>query len=87
MSEDPQDTQPATQSTQEYSQTNGARPNEDHLWGYLHPCSSVLHRIDFWKLNPSYTVGRHPTQNQVVMPGLKISAFLDFLRLAFNDLR
>ena len=61
-----------TQSTQQASQQ--VNPGlDDHLWGYLQPCSSTLTRIDFWKIHPRYTIGRNIESNQVVLPGFKIS--------------
>ncbi|KAF8893426.1 kinase-like domain-containing protein [Infundibulicybe gibba] len=74
--EDSQDsdvqTQTQTQSTQQASQV----PNpevDSHLWGYLQPCNTALTRIDFWKINPRYTIGRNRDSNQVVLPGFKVS--------------
>ncbi|TFK74274.1 Pkinase-domain-containing protein [Pluteus cervinus] len=68
-----QATQQQTQSTQHASQPNGAV--DAHLFGYLQPCSatSKLLRIDFWKMNPKYKVGRNTEQNNVVFPGFKVS--------------
>jgi ser/thr/tyr protein kinase RAD53 len=65
----------ATQSTQQASQ----QPEmEGHLWGYLQPCSTKLTRIDFWKVRPSYKIGRmdDDTVNDLVLPGMKISKLL-----------
>jgi hypothetical protein len=67
----------ATQSTQQASQ----QPEmEGHLWGYLQPCSTKLTRIDFWKVRPSYKIGRMDDRerpvNDIVMPGMKISKLL-----------
>jgi hypothetical protein len=69
------ETQEETQeSTQDASQTNVERPDGAHLWGWLQPCNNkALRRIDFWKLNSTYRIGRNPNLNQVVFPGLKIS--------------
>jgi len=60
------------QQTQEASQQLGGGL-EGHLWGFLQPCSSTLTRIDFWKIKPVVTIGRHPEQNDVVLPGFKVS--------------
>lgn len=63
-------TQQATQSTQPYSQPDPAL--DDHLWGFLLPCSPTLNRIDFWRIKPNCTIGRAP-ENQVTLPGMRIS--------------
>ncbi|KAF8200853.1 CAMK/RAD53 protein kinase [Pholiota molesta] len=65
--------QTQTQSTQQGSQ----QPDpvvDSHLWGYLQPCSAALTRIDFWRVHPSYTIGRNTENNQVVLPGFKVSS-------------
>jgi serine/threonine/tyrosine protein kinase RAD53 len=67
-----EDSQEQTQSTQQASQPLNTALDE-HLWGYLQPCSSALTRIDFWKIHPRYTIGRNIQENQVVLPGFKIS--------------
>ncbi|KAM6502304.1 CAMK/RAD53 protein kinase [Amanita muscaria] len=64
--------QQQTQSTQQASQQTNLSV-DSHLWGYLQPCSPTLTRIDFWKINPRYTIGRNTQTNQVVLPGFKIS--------------
>lgn len=69
------DSQEQTQSTQQASQPLNTALDE-HLWGYLQPCSSALTRIDFWKIRPRYTIGRNIQENQVVLPGFKISESL-----------
>lgn len=66
------DSQEQTQPTQQASQPLNTALDE-HLWGYLQPCSSALTRIDFWKIRPRYTIGRNIQENQVVLPGFKIS--------------
>ena len=66
-----EETQP-TQSTQQASQPPDPAV-DTHLWGYLQPCSVALTRIDFWRIHPKYTIGRNIDQNQVVLPGPKIS--------------
>ncbi|KAF5385763.1 hypothetical protein D9615_002536 [Tricholomella constricta] len=67
-----EETQQQTQSTQQASQQSNPAV-DSHLWGYLQPCSAALTRIDFWKINPRYTIGRNTEQNQVVLPGFKVS--------------
>ena len=69
------DSQEQTQSTQQASQPVNT-DLDGHLWGYLQPCSSALTRIDFWKIHPRYTIGRNIQENQVVLPGYKISESL-----------
>lgn len=70
-----EDSQEQTQSTQQASQPVNT-DLDGHLWGYLQPCSSALTRIDFWKIHPRYTIGRNIQENQVVLPGFKISESL-----------
>jgi serine/threonine/tyrosine protein kinase RAD53 len=62
---------PQTQSTQQASQHQ--EDLESHLWGALMPCNTQITRVDLWKIQASYSVGRNPTGNQVVFPGPKIS--------------
>lgn len=64
---------PQTQSTQQASQHQ--EDLEKHLWGALIPCNSQIARVDLWKIQPMYCVGRNPSGNQIVFPGPKISAF------------
>lgn len=66
-----EETQP-TQSTQQASQPPDPAV-DSHIWGFLQPCSVALTRIDFWRIHPRYTIGRNIDQNQVVLPGPKIS--------------
>ncbi len=61
-----------TQSTQQASQPPDPAV-DSHIWGYLQPCSVALTRIDFWRIHPRYTIGRNVDQNQVVLPGPKVS--------------
>lgn len=75
-----EETEQQTQSTQQASQPSTIGLDA-HLWGYLQPCSASLTRIDFWKINPRYTLGRNTEQNQVVLPGLKISKYNHHLYL------
>jgi serine/threonine/tyrosine protein kinase RAD53 len=64
-----------TQSTQQASQAP-EDPVDEHLWGYLQPCSAALTRIDFWRIHPKYAIGRNTETNQVVLPGFKVSKYL-----------
>ncbi|KAG6900544.1 hypothetical protein C0993_009121 [Termitomyces sp. T159_Od127] len=70
--EEVQETQQQTQSTQQASQQADHDMN-GHLWGYLQPCNSNLTRIDFWKVNPRYKLGRNAETNDCVLPGAKIN--------------
>src|ERR1700722_7600837 len=63
-----------TQSTQTASQPINNTVLDGHLWGFLQPCSASLTRIDFWRLSPTYSVGRNEG-NDVVLPGFKISSY------------
>jgi len=71
-----QDTQqsqdPQTQSTQE-DNSQQQDDLERHLWGALIPCNSHIARVDLWKIQTTYCVGRNPQGNQIVFPGPKIS--------------
>lgn len=74
----PQQFQPLEPTQEDTQQVNEspAIPEEDeekHLWGYLYPCNDVLQRIDFWRTNHVYQVGRNKSLNQVVLPGPKVS--------------
>ncbi|KAF5320932.1 hypothetical protein D9619_001805 [Psilocybe cf. subviscida] len=62
-----------TQSTQQASQPPESDTVDEHLWGYLQPCSAALTRIDFWRIHPKYSIGRNTETNQVVLPGFKVS--------------
>ncbi|KIJ68026.1 hypothetical protein HYDPIDRAFT_165764 [Hydnomerulius pinastri MD-312] len=64
-------TQQATQSTQHSSQANG--DVNAHLWGFLQPCGPQLKRIDFFRCSPVVNIGRHATENDIVLPGGKVS--------------
>jgi hypothetical protein len=69
---DESQTQQTTQSTQVASQQPSAA-FDAHLWGYLQPCSQKLTRIDFWRQNRSCCIGRNRDQNDVILPGTKVS--------------
>lgn len=77
------DDQTQTQSTQQASQPT-ATTADSHLWGYLQPCSSSLTRIDFWKIHPRYSIGRNTEVNQVVLPGFKVSEYMNNTRPRHN---
>ncbi|KAG9316853.1 kinase-like domain-containing protein [Chiua virens] len=62
-------TQQATQSTQ---QESSLKEFERHIWGYLHPCNSLLRRADFYKVQPVVYVGRGEF-NDLILPGAKVS--------------
>ncbi|KAF8444907.1 kinase-like domain-containing protein [Boletus edulis BED1] len=65
-------TQQATQSTQ-YSGSQSTGDANGHLWGFLQPCSTLLKRIDFFKIQPTVSVGRHNDQNEIILPGVRVS--------------
>ncbi|KAJ3563307.1 hypothetical protein NP233_g9018 [Leucocoprinus birnbaumii] len=71
LQETQQTQEPQTQSTQDSSQQQNDL--ESHLWGALIPCNPQIARVDLWKIQKSYRVGRHPTDSQIVFPGPKIS--------------
>ncbi|KAG7439582.1 kinase-like protein [Guyanagaster necrorhizus] len=66
---DEEQTQQATQSTQQPSQAN---PVDSNLWGILQPCNANNTRIDFPKTVPTVHIGRSPTST-FVLPGVKVS--------------
>lgn len=69
------DSQIPTQTSSADSQETPRR-TENHLWGYLLPCSPSLTRIDFLKTKKSYQIGRNAGRsvgNDFVLPGMKIS--------------
>lgn len=68
-------TQQATQSTQ-HSGSQAIGDANSHLWGFLQPCSTLLKRIDFFKIQPTVSIGRHGEQNEIVLPGGKVSAYI-----------
>ena len=85
--EDSQDSElQQTQSTQPLSQQPPTNTDESHLWGYFQSCNDALFRIDFWKIHPRYTIGRHKELNQVVLPSQKISGWLIIPRLHLSIL-
>lgn len=72
-----QQTQQPTQVASE--QTDAQTAMDSHLWGFLIPCSPEMRRIDFSRVQPTYQVGRnanHTFQNDLILPGMKISEFL-----------
>ena len=73
-----QSTQQATQETQQMSQRDVRV--DDHIWGMLIPCNSILQRVDFQKVKVIYNVGRNADNikggNDIIFPGRKISECL-----------
>ncbi|KAH0828081.1 kinase-like domain-containing protein [Lanmaoa asiatica] len=65
-------TQQATQSTQ-YSGSQATGDANSHLWGFLQPCSTLLKRIDFFKIQPTVSIGRSGEQNEIILPGGRVS--------------
>ncbi|KAF9650876.1 kinase-like protein [Thelephora ganbajun] len=71
--EELEQTQQTQLSTQQYSQTEADQPDTDtHLWGFLLPCSPRLRQLDFWRMQPTYTIGRGH-DNAIRLPGMRIS--------------
>jgi ser/thr/tyr protein kinase RAD53 len=54
---------------------------DDHLWGFLQPCSPAHRRIDLLKIQPVYNIGRNPAENRILFTGFKVSEYpvLSFL--------
>ncbi|KAK0448648.1 kinase-like domain-containing protein [Armillaria borealis] len=67
--EEEEQTQQATQSTQQPSQAN---PVDVNLWGILQPCNANNSRMEFSKTSPTIRIGRNP-QNAFVLPGARVS--------------
>ncbi|KAG6375586.1 kinase-like domain-containing protein [Boletus reticuloceps] len=72
-------TQQATQSTQ-YSGSQSTGDANGHLWGFLQPCSTLLKRIDFFKIQPTVSIGRHKDENEIILPGVRVSAYSSLCR-------
>ncbi|KAI0744311.1 Pkinase-domain-containing protein [Daedaleopsis nitida] len=79
VTDDGAQTQQQTQSTQQASQAEVI--DEQHLWGYLIPCSANLRRVDFLKSKHVYRIGRNREdhKNDIILPGMKISNFHSML--------
>lgn len=74
--EELEQTQQTQLSTQQYSQSEAEQPDPTaHLWGFLLPCSPRLMQLDFWRMKPTYTIGRGH-DNAIRLPGMRISAFI-----------
>lgn len=72
--EELEQTQQTQLSTQQYSQAEADQPDANgHLWGFLLPCSPRLKQLDFWRIQPTYTIGRGH-DNAIRLPGMRISA-------------
>ncbi|KAK0462542.1 CAMK/RAD53 protein kinase [Desarmillaria tabescens] len=67
--DDDEQTQQATQSTQQPSQAN---PVDTNIWGILQPCNANNTRMDFPKTSPTVRIGRHAL-NTFVLPGCRVS--------------
>lgn len=72
------DEQASQQATQPFSQITASQGGpdavNDHIWGFFLPCSPRLNRIDFFKIQPTYLIGRG-NEAHVKLPGLKISEY------------
>ncbi|KAF5317106.1 hypothetical protein D9611_003775 [Ephemerocybe angulata] len=73
-----QDSEEQQTQTQSQTQTQALSqlpppPDVSRLWGYLQPVNEKLQRIEFWRVNLRYTVGRNTELNKVVLPGPKVS--------------
>ena len=67
-----------TQATQQTQPASQPAAIDNHLWGFLHPCSPALERLDFWKSIPVYEIGRNKEGNNFVLPGFKVSKYRHF---------
>jgi hypothetical protein len=82
------DSQATQEPTQEAhaSQIPIVESKDAHLWGFLQPCSPEVSRIDFWRMQHTYTVGRNASQdpkhrNDIVLPGFKVSEYQSATRV------
>lgn len=80
----------STQETSQPLQSQSLSVVDGHLWGFLQPCSPALCRIDLFKVDPVCTIGRNQAENNIVLPGFKVSEypvyFFCFYPLATNQL-
>lgn len=70
--EELEQTQQTQLSTQQYSQSAEQPETNAHLWGFLLPCSPRLKQLDFWRVQPTYAIGRGQ-DNAIRLPGMRIS--------------
>ena len=78
--EELEQTQQTQLATQQYSQsTPEVQDASTHLWGFLLPCSPRLKQLDFWRVQPTYTIGRGH-DNAIRLPGVRISASIPLRR-------
>ncbi|KZS98323.1 kinase-like protein [Sistotremastrum niveocremeum HHB9708] len=63
-----------TQPDESQPSSQELRKQKAGLWGYLHPCSPDVQKVEFSKDLTTYHFGRNPA-NEVVVPGIRISNF------------
>jgi len=71
-----QQTQQLTQGAVYFGSQAPVSNVDAHLWGFLQPCTAALTRLDFWKANVVYDIGRNREGNRIILPGFKVSEYL-----------
>ena len=82
-----QETQPVDEEPLSSQEQREKEEHESSIWGFLHPCTSAVSRIDLFKGKERYTFGRDP-KSDFVFNAAKISAYfvLCRVRIFFNCL-
>ena len=78
--EEYQETQPVDVPEQSSQEKREQEEYEATLWGFLHPCSTAVQRIDFLKTRDTYTFGRMVGKHDVVFKDNNHISMYTFLR-------
>jgi ser/thr/tyr protein kinase RAD53 len=68
-----QETQPVDDVELGSRERRAKEEYDARLWGFLHPCTTSVSRIDFLKPQTSYQFGRNRQQVDIVLTAAKIS--------------
>lgn len=68
-----QETQPVEHTELSSQEKRDKEAYEASIWGFLHPCSTAVSRIDFLKISDTYKFGRDARINSFVFMANKIS--------------
>jgi hypothetical protein len=79
-----QDTQPVDDVELGSQEKREKEEYESRLWGFLHPCTTCVSRIDFLKPQTSYKFGRNRQMVDKTFPATKISAFLLLITIVLD---
>jgi hypothetical protein len=83
--EELQETQPAEYVELDKEGKRDKEHFEERLWGFLHPCSPLVERIDFLKPQTTYRLGRDRSKVDLVLNFPMISMCLCHSRMSrFN---